>query len=264
MARTAAKSILEEKQEPEYPIMNAQTVTELLCPVREAEDDPTDEPGAKKRRTQDSEENPKGQKRSLDEYEPFSILSGQSWTDVMDRLQSILPKSGAQVIDLTTWPGRFLCDHCQIEKVAEIKAIKGVERYMVGNPERNLRQTISLCRKTKRIVDLGVEEWTKLPQTQQRRKAIPSHIMISIFGRKTNDLDESQPKSESIKPPNISGTLPSQPRQEEQSSSSIRPAEVKPPDEHCPSDPSLTDAKLAPIPTWSPAAIINSGPKFLS
>ena len=199
LARKAAKGILSENQHPDCPIIDAATAIEMLCPVRAAVDPPEDEPEAKKKkRTEGPSEDPNARKRELETYEPYTVLSGQSWTDVMNRLQSLLPKSGAQSIDLETWPGNFLVQHCQIQKVKEIKAIKGVEKFMIGNHAHPYRQTISLCRKTQRIIDLGIEEWTKMTQLQQRRKAIPSHIMIGIVGENPNELDEDQAKSESV------------------------------------------------------------------
>ena len=227
--------------------------------MREASEAPADEPDAKRVRKEGPSEDSSSRKRELEEYEPFSILSGQAWTDVLQRLQTFLPKSGAQSIDLETWPGSFIKDHCQLEQVKEIKAIKGVERYMIGNPECSRRQTISLCRKTQRIMDLGVEEWNKLPQTRQRRKAIPSHIMISIFGSNTPDLEENQPKSESVMPRYKPEPSVSQQAEEDKIPSTIREA-VNP----------LSEGKseengqpLAAVPAWSPSTTINSGPKFL-
>ena len=89
-------------------------VLDMLCPVREAESDPTDEPGSKKARKVSPVEDSPTRKRGLEEYEQFSTLSGKGWTDTMEKLQSLLPKSGAQNIDLETWPGSFLKEHCQI------------------------------------------------------------------------------------------------------------------------------------------------------
>ena len=222
IARKAAKGILSESQCPDCPVIDASTTIEVLCPVREAEDPPEDEPEAKRKRGKGPSEDPGTCKRELEPYEPNTVLSGQSWIDVMERLQGLLPKSGAQSIDLETWPGNFLVQHCQIQKVQEIKAIKGVEKFMIGNPAHPHRQTISLCRKAQKIMDLGVEEWTKMPQTQQRRKAIPSHIMISIFGENPNELDEDQAKSEPVQRSDRAAKSKSQSSLGEKISPSIR------------------------------------------
>ena len=180
----------------------------------------------------------------------------------MEKLQSYLPKSGAQNIDLETWPGNFLKEHCQIEQVSEIKAIKGVEKYIIGNSARTHRQTICLCRKTQQIFDLGVEEWTTLTKTQQRRKAMPSHIMIGLFGNNTRALEEDQPKSESIGQPSQAKPLPSPLREEDKSSSSIR-ADMKPEaSEPTVSNPTEMQPPLSAIPSWSQTTV-KSWPKFL-
>ena len=266
LARKAAKGILFENQHPDCPIIDASTAIEMSCPVREAVDPPEDEPEAKKKRVEGPSEDPGTRKRELEPYEPYTVLSGQPWTDVMNRLQSLLPKSGAQSIDLETWPGNFLVQHCQIQKVQEIKAIKGVEKFMIGNHAYPHRQTISLCRKTQRIMDLGVEEWTKMPQTQQRRKAIPSHIMISIFGENPNELDEDQAKSEPVPRSNQAAKPKSQSSLGEKISPPIRAeASGETPSSENKGEVSQTKAaeSLAPIPTWMPVSTINSGPKFL-
>ena len=265
-AKRVAKSILDEMQKPEFPIVEAAAIMETLCPVREAETNPEDEPDSKRKRVMGPVEDPRNRKRELEQYEQFSELTGQPWIDVLERLQVLLPKSGAQIIDLDTWPGKFIRQHCQIEDVQEIKAIKGVEKFMTGNPTCTHRQTISLCRKTQKIMDLGVEEWTKLTMAQQRRKAIPSHIMIGIFGRNSLNMDETQPKSESAYQP-VRAEMSAEPKgEEEKSSSSIR----KHPDaEHEMSGKSpeagmpSAENPRAPIQAWSPATTVNSGPKFL-
>ena len=161
--------------------------------------------------------------------------------------------------NLETWPGSFLRDHCQLEQVKEIKAIKRIERFMIGNPACSHRQTISLRRKTQRIIDLGVEKWNKLPQTQQRRKAIPNHIMISIFGSNASSLEENQPKCESINQPRQPEPSISQKAEEEKSSSTIRAAENL----HPGGINEESGKILVAVPAWSPSTTINSGPKFL-
>ena len=256
LARKAAKGILFENQNPGCPIVEASTAVEQLYPVREAEEPPEGEPGSKRKRGQGPLEDLGTRKRELEPYEPFTILTGQPWTEVMDKLQTFLPKSGAQNIDLETWPGSFIRQHCQIQDVQEIKAIKGVEKFMTGNLAHSHRQTISLCRKSQRILDLGVEAWTKLTQAQQRRKAIPSHIMITIFGRNPEELDESQAKSESSK-----ARKPLS--QEETTSSTIRKVEAEEKSAGEPKPETPEEGTLAPIPSWMPVTTINSGPKFL-
>ena len=263
-AKKGAKGIIEEDQNPDCPVVEASNAIELLCPVREAESPPESEPGSKRSWIKGPEEDPLSRKRGLEPYEPSTELTGQSWTEVMEKLQAILPKSGAQTIDLQTWPGRYICEHSQIADVQEIKAIKGVERYMLGDHRHTHRQTICLCRNTKRVMDLGVDEWTKMPQTQQRRKAIPSHIMIAIFGRNPEGLDANQAKSESMIESIRKSMSPSQSSKgegitspfQEASQEEMQKAEV---DQRS----SSAAEPLAPIPSWTPNATINSGPKFL-
>ena len=264
LAKKGAKGILEEDQNPDCPVIEASNAIELLCPVREAESPPESEPGSKRTRIKGPEEDSLSRKRGLEPYEPSTELTGQSWTEVMEKLQMILPKSGAQTIDLQTWPGRFICEHSQIADVQEIKAIKGVERYMLGDHRHTHRQTICLCRNTKRVMDLGVDEWTKMPQTQQRRKAIPSHIMIAIFGRNPESPDASQAKSESMIEPVRKSMSPSQSSQGEGIPPSIREASNgEMPIAEVGQRSSSSAEPLAPIPSWTPNATINSGPKFL-
>lgn len=101
-------------------------------------------------------------------------------------------------------------------------------------------------------MDLGVEEWTKLTQTQQRRKAMPSHIMIGFFGNNSRELEEDQPKSESIGQSSQAKSLPSQKRAKDNSSSSIRTAMNPEASEPIVSSPAETKPPLSVIPTWSP------------
>ena len=263
-AKKGAKGILEEDQTPDCPVVEASNAIELLCPVREAENPPESEPGPKRSRVRGPEEDLSNRKRGLESYEPSTELTGQSWNEVMEKLQAFLPKSGAQNIDLQTWPGRFIREHSQIADVQEIKAIKGVERYMLGDQRHAHRQTICLCHNTKRVLDLGVDEWTKMPQTQQRRKAIPSHIMIAIFGRNPESPDESQAKSESMIDPIRKPMSPSQSSSGEGITPPIREAsQEEMPKAEVGQRSSIPAEPLAPIPSWTPNATINSGPKFL-
>ena len=139
-ARKVAQSILAEQNEPERPCVESSMIIDMLCPVREAESEPTDEPGTKRARKVSPLEDSPTCKRGLEEYMNNSPPCPEKV--VVEKLQSFLPKSGAQIIDLETWPGNFLPEHCQIEHVKEIKAIKGVEKYLIGNQACTHCQTI--------------------------------------------------------------------------------------------------------------------------
>ena len=163
LARAAAQSILRERRESEFPIYPA---------------DELSEPAAKRARTRETE----GKRpREETKHEPEEIAD-EYWDTVFEWCQNNLPKSGISEIPVESMIGQLICASAKIRCVKQIRAAKGLERYMIGNTENEVRHTFCQCRKTKKYFDLGEEQWTKQTLTNQKRHAIPSHIMICVFG----------------------------------------------------------------------------------
>ena len=130
-----------------------------------------------------------------------------------------------------------------------------MDKYMIGESSNEFRKTICQCRRTKQYFDLGEENWTRQTLRQQRRLAMPSHIMICIFG---NQVHEGQADPSDRHPdPVRSGIeeLQAEPEasQFEPSSKICQNAEEQP-----------TELSGVPVPAWSPQSSNNPGPKFLS
>ena len=137
LARAAAKSILQEKKQPEVIAFVGETI-EDTCPVDE------DHP-AKRARF----EPPREPKRKAEPEETVKTpLHGQPWDETFQWLQSNLPKSGSVDVSPSSWPGSFLVEHCGFH-VKQILAGKGMDKYLVGQSTNPIRKTICQCRRTK-------------------------------------------------------------------------------------------------------------------
>ena len=159
---------------------------------------------------------------------------------MFEYLQKELPKSGIKdwydtQHELVQKIQTLLPDH----SIGVIRAGKGLERYIVGDPgwqaQYPLRRTIVQRRGNARIEDLQCEDWSRLSRTQQHRKAVPSHIMICVFTEQ-----DAVP-------------CPEEPVPDSQIEVSGKIAEER----DVPSHPVHVD-----IPTWTPLSATVSGPKF--
>ena len=233
-AKALAKAVMEER----FP---------SAIPLLAADDLKVEEPEAKRPRTEppraEAEDTSHRKRSNASETEPIE-LSHQCWEEVFQWCQQNLPKSGAlEWTDESSWMIRTL--RCLIPdiRIQQIKACKGVEKYMVGNPELPMRQTFCQCRKTKKLLDLGEENWIRLTLVQQRRKAIPSHIMISVFGHAVQAETGHYPN------PPVRG-------RENTGAEMVR-------DHPIPNSEPKSDSDV-PLPSWTPAPVVCSGPKFLA
>ena len=175
-------------------------------------------------------------------------------------LQKVLPKTGAlERNDPSHVLFQQLQRVCPDLHIKQIRASKGVDKYLVGNEGCPLRHTIALSRFDKeKVYDLGQEEWTKLSHNQRRRRAVPSHIMICMFGDYPGKdaIDEdleagSTPRADN--PKRVEGDMfPNVP--DSKRSDGIE------------GDKTLleTSSMHVPIAGWTPAAVANHGPRFLS
>ncbi len=278
LARSLAKAIMEEHDKPVV-------LWERACV---GEEDPTQEERAKRRRlVEPREEDEKSQQRKREaektsdtneakrsRSEPVDYPENARPMPVMNfpnpendpfkTLKELLPKSGA-----LEWndPNHVLFQQlqrvCPDLHIKQVRASKGVDKYLVGDERYPLRHTLALSRFDKeKVYDLGQEEWTKLPQNQKRRRAVPSHIMICMFGdypgidAVDEDLDADQPT-----------------RADEDGANTKTVEGERFPDMP---DPKRHDGKWGdktstetstmhvPIAGWTPAAVANHGPKFLS
>ena len=241
-ARAAAKSILQEKKQPGVIAFVGETI-EDTCPVEE------DHP-AKRARF----EPPREPKRKAEPEETVKTpLHGQPWDETFQWLQSNLPKSGSVDVSPSSWPGSFLVEHCGFH-VKQILAGKGMDKYLVGQSTNPIRKTICQCRRTKEIFDLGEEQWTKLTLRQQRRNAMPSHIMVCLFGSPDESKEPAKASEERQSEPFRSEQMPEskavEPSSEQisQRADEIRLGEM--------------EDKMTFVPAWSPQSSNNSGPKF--
>ena len=202
-----------------------------------------EEPPAKRARLEESLPDD-----SMPDVEPR--IDAEPWKPVMDKLKSSLPKSGVQTI---TNPGLDVFQMVQQvvsnKRIGAIRAGKGLERYIPGEPEGRAefpyRQTVILHRTSHQIEDLGEENWTVLTKQQQHRKAKSSHVMLCLFFQKVSgdgrDVQNDQVE-ELDRFPVASQAAPATP--------GSSPAIAMPP-------------SSVEVPTWTPLSATVFGPKFL-
>lgn len=259
LAKTIAKSILIEQSGPS---LQALCVHEVAFPINEEpkEGEHPEAPSPKRRRaegrdrrTESTTKEPETDMHQETEKGPLYDASNRAWESIFTRLQSILPKSGTR-----TWGDKEdrLIRECQILcpdiEIKHLKAGKGLDKYLTGPKDSPFRQTIVQSRFDRsKVYDLGTENWQSLSQTQQRRKAVPSHIMIGLFG--TNPEDRPFELEEPVAVP----TPRDVPMEED---ADLRERKI-------PNQGNINKEVpevLTQTPGWSPAPVINSGPKFLA
>ena len=246
-ARAAAKSILQEKGKSQIPLISEEDLCELF--PAEGEEQPA------KRARISSPREPK--RKAAPEDTERVELTDPVWEEVFDWMQKKLPKSGSVEISLQEWPGSYLASLCSFE-VKQIQAGKGMDRYLTSQTSSEMRKTICQCRKTKQVFDLGEENWTKQTLRNQRRTAMPSHIMISMFGTMVHEEPEGRKldpvrsgESEAAVPPPFA----------------IEPAPVEPSSKVSQEVEQIRAESQGPpveVPAWSPQASNNPGPKYLA
>ena len=156
--------------------------------------------------------------------------------EFMESIRRKLPKSGSM-----SWLGsdQAICQKAQELRpemqVRLVIACKGVEKYLVTDQPMPLRRTFVMKRLSHEVVDLGMEEWTKMTKTKQRRKAVPAHVMVCIFGHHPGSVGEVEDREKTETPPLEKMT-------EEQK---------------------LEVSEMAPS-SWTPMQTTSHGPNFLS
>ena len=122
--------------------------------------------------------------------------------DFMESIRKALPKSGS-----VSWLGsdQAICQRAQ-ELCPEMRvrlaiACKGVEKYLVTDQPMPLRRTFVMKRLSHEVVDLGMEEWTKMTKTKQKRKAVPAHVMVCVFGHHPGSVGEVEDREKTEIPP---------------------------------------------------------------
>ena len=210
------------------------------------------EPAAKRARTREPKSETEGKRpREENKHEPEEIAD-EYWDTVFEWCQNNLPKSGMSEIPVESMIGQLICASTNIRCVKQIRAAaKGLERYMLGNTENEVRHTFCQCRKTKKYFDLGEEQWTKQTLRNQKRHAIPSHIMICVFG--TNS--EFPPKSTET-----SSRSGQEPQPSRDMKVQIAP---KPESNQTREEENEQKAPSVTVPAWRPQSVAQSGPKFL-
>ena len=262
LARKISRAILKECRPP---ALQALCVHEVAFPITEETKNESGEhpeaPSPKRRRAETRDRRADEDKEHFGaEKGPLYDASNRAWEAIFNRLQSILPKSGTR-----TWSGsedrlirecQALCPDIDIKHA---KAGKGLDKYMQGPKDSPYRQTIVQSRFDRsKVYDLGSEAWQRLSQAQQKRKALPSHIMIGLFGNNPEDRPlnpEDRPLRE-VEPPSsrvaddvpMEGSAPGEVVQNPQKESSLE----------------KTSPSVIQAPGWSPAPVINSGPRFLA
>lgn len=249
-ARAAAKSILQEKEPAEIPSIQEKSIQDLF-PAE------SDEPPAKRVRIEPQRE----LKRKVDPEDPVRLeITGETWEKAFDWLQKNLQKSGSVEVSKDSWPGEFLVDQCDFV-VKQIIAGKGMDKYLIGETTNEIRRTVCLCRKTKQMFDLGEEHWTKLTLRQQRRTAMPSHIMICMFGV----AKSQEPASGVLRP--IDPVRSDEKADNE--GDDPKPSQAELFESMDPTAKEIREHESGGVPgpmvpAWSPQSSNNSGPKFHS
>ena len=84
------------------------------------------------------------------------------WTHVFQRLKQVLPRVGAKEFRAGDEIFAMIQELCTNMNVVQVKACKGVEKYLVGDPLLPIRKTFVLRRFNQTILELGQEKWTEL------------------------------------------------------------------------------------------------------
>ena len=191
-----------------------------------------------------------------------AAVSEHSWAPIFRLMSRNLPRVGAKEFRAGTLEFDMISKLSPEMQAIQVKACKGVERYMTGEGLAPVRKTMVMKRLSGEIVHLGTENWTELPGSKQRRKAIPSHIMICVFG-----IFREQSSSSAARHPaeNNSGEI----------SSEIDPSLMPVPpaipavdsSDQNPNSSDMTHGAVATqrfgqIAPWTPAAVSQSGPSF--
>ena len=180
------------------------------------------------------------------------VLSKHPWTSIFQQLKSSLPRVGAREFRAADSIFQEIQSLCPDLRIVQVLACKGVEKFLSGDSACSHRKTVVLKRFTDEIIDLGCEDWSKLSQNQQRRKAIPSHIMVCAFGNPFTEGSSSAPLEVRV-PPVHSGEEPLQ-------ESAVNPIER---DNPVPQDDRLAHpSDMESVLPWTPAPVSQSGPKF--
>eukprot|EP00435_Cladocopium_sp_Y103_P067100 s130_g29.t1 len=192
--------------------------------------------------------------------QPQFAESEHTWAPVFQQMRSSLPRVGAKEFRAGETEFILCQERCPEMNVLQVKACKGVERFMTGDANAELRHTIVLRRFSNKIEDLGTDFLPDMSQNSQRGRAGSCHIMICVFGNKKDS------SSSSIAPANApdvsreastSDEVPELPAPSAIPMQDVEP--LGPVEEHADTLPSRSFGIIQP---WTPASVSQSGPKY--
>eukprot|EP00435_Cladocopium_sp_Y103_P005105 s4875_g1.t1 len=188
------------------------------------------------------------------------IESGHPWAPVFKLLRSSLPRVGAREFRAGDVEYNMVQGLCPEMNVQFVKACKGVERYLLGESHASIRRTVVLGRFNHKIQDLGQDDLSNMSQNQQRRRAVPSHIMICVFG-----IEKGSSSSSSAHPAvPVNGEVSTSDEVPEMPAEPSAPERANVPD----AEPNATleqepeSRPLGTLQPWTPAPVSQSGPMF--
>ena len=187
-------------------------------------------------------------KRHLKDKSPIDksddVESGNNpWLAVFQQLKQQLPRVGAKEFRADSTIFQDVQTLNPKMNICQVVACKGVEKYLKGDINNPHRHTVVMKRFSNEIVDLGCEAWASLSQTQQRRKAIPSHIMVCMFGS-LREVVSSSPA------PAVPSAVSEQEPIPHAESTAEGQRNVK------------EGVDIETLQPWTPAPVSQSGPKF--
>eukprot|EP00435_Cladocopium_sp_Y103_P025468 s968_g6.t1 len=187
--------------------------------------------------------------------------SEHPWAPVFQQMRRSLPRVGAREFRAGD-PEFHMCQQlCPQMTIQLVKACKGVEKFMTGDPNSSIRHTVIMKRFTNEIEDLGSESVTDMSLNSQRRRAGPCHVMICMFGQSRDVSSSSQVPREQPEMPGETSTSDEVP--ELPVSPPIPLQSVMPPAHIQESDRVVSpDRSVGAIQPWTPAPVSQSGPKF--
>ena len=168
--------------------------------------------------------------------------SGNPWLTVFQQLKQQLPRVGAKEFRADSSIFQDIQTLDPKMHIRQVIGCKGVEKFLIGDTNNSHRHTIVMKRFSDEIVDLGCEAWTTLSRTQQRRKAVPSHIMLCVFGSLKEDGSSSAPA--------VPSAMPEQ--------EPIRDAEPTAEGQRF----GEKGVEIESLQPWTPAPVSQSGPRF--
>ena len=258
LAKRIAKGIMQKNhQHVDFPVYPVETLDEEILerPQKRSrkEEHIDDRPDQSPR--PESRSPPKGgflrrtvrkrhlKEKTVDEARVEPKSSDDPWLTVFQQLKQQLPRVGAKEFRTDSSIFQDVQTLNPKMNIRQVIGCKGVEKFLNGDNNNPHRHTVAMKRFSNEIVDLGCEAWTTLSQTQQRRKAIPSHIMLCMFGS-LKEVASSSPA------PAVPNAVPEQ---------ELIPNTESTAEGHRKIEEGVDIETLQP---WTPAPVSQSGPKF--